>query len=363
MRRDTEGGGMVLDTIVVGGSQGGLTTGYHLKRRGQDFVILDAGERVGDAWRTRWDSLRLFTPARHNALPGMRLPAPPGAYPTKDDMADYLQAYATRHELPVRLGRRVKHLDRQGDHFVVSANGERLQARQVVVATSLSPRLPPFAGQLDPAIQQLQAGQYRNPGRLPDGPVLIVGAGNSGAEIAMDLAPTRRVWLSGRDTGRMPLAALRSRLFWLLADHALTVDTRLGRKAAQGEHRGTPLARIRPQDLARAGVERVPPTQGVRDGRPLLADGRTLDVAAVLWCTGFGPDYRWIHLPVFGHNGLPRHRRGVVEDEHARGLYFVGLPFQYSLSSGLIHGMVRDAAHVAGHLLGDARATRRLATR
>jgi putative flavoprotein involved in K+ transport len=353
---------MVLDTIVVGGSQGGLATGYHLKRHGQDFAILDAGERVGDAWRTRWDSLRLFTPARHNALPGMRFPGPPGAYPTKDGMADYLEAYAAHHELPVRLGTRVEHLDRQGGHFVVSANGERLEARQVVVATSLSPRVPRFADQLDPATRQLQASHYRNPGQLPDGPVLIVGAGNSGAEIALDLAPKRRVWLSGRDTGRMPLAAFRSPLFWLLADHAFTVDTRLGRKLTQGEHRGTPLARIRPVDLARAGVERVPPTDGVRDGRPLLADGRTLDVAAVLWCTGLGPDYRWIHLPVFGRNGMPRHRRGAVEDDDARGLYFVGLPFQYSLSSGLIHGMVRDAAHVAGHLLGDL-ARRRVATR
>lgn len=353
----------MLDTIVVGGSQGGLATGYHLQRHGQEFVILDAGERVGDAWRGRWDSLRLFTPARYDALPGMPFPAPPGAYPTKDDMADYLEAYAAHHRLPVRLGTRVERLDRDGGTFLVSAGGEQLQARSVVVATGLSPRVPPFAGQLDPAVRQLRAGQYRNPGQLPDGPFLVVGAGNSGAEIAMDLAPTRRVWLSGRDTGRIPLAVLRSRLFWLLADHAFTIDTRLGRKLAHGKRRGTPLARIRPDDLARAGVERVPPTIGVRDGRPLLADGRTPDVAAVLWCTGLRFDYRWIHLPVFDHDGMPRHRRGVVEDPDGRGLYFVGLPFQSSLSSGLIHGTVRDAAHVATHLLADARAPRRLVSR
>lgn len=354
---------MVLDTIVVGGSQGGLATGYHLQRHGQDFVILDAGERVGDAWRERWDSLRLFTPARYDALPGLRFPAPPGAYPTKDEMADYLEAYADHHELPVRLGTRVEHLDRDGDTFLVTAGGEQLLARSVVVATGLSPRDPPFAGQLDPTIRQLRPGQYRNSGQLPDGPVLVVGAGNSGAEIAMDLAPTRRVWLSGRDTGRIPLAVLRSRLFWLLADHAFTVDTRLGRKAAQGKRRGTPLARIGPEDLARAGVERVPPTVGVRDGRPLLADGRTLEVAAVLWCTGLQLDHGWIHLPVFDQDGMPRHHRGVVGEHDGRGLHFVGLPFQSSLSSGLIHGTVRDAAHVARHLLADARATRQLATR
>jgi putative flavoprotein involved in K+ transport len=357
-----------LGTVVIGGGQAGLAVGYNLARQGRDFVILDAGGRVGDAWRTRWDSLRLFTPARYSGLPGLALPGPRGAYPTKDQLADYLEAYAARMELPVRLGTTVECLERHGDRFRLTiadaTGGTHLEADQVVVATGLVQAVPSFAGQLDPAVRQFQAlapapprspageplpaaARYRNPCQLPDGPVLVVGAGNSGAEIAMDLAPTRTVWLSGRDTGRMPLQALRWRPFWW-AYHAVNTDTRLGRKLAGGGPRGTPLVRVRPKDLAAAGVERVPPTVGVRGGRPVLAGGRVVEPAAVVWCNGFAPGFRWIDLPVVDRRGFPRHRRGLVDG--VPGLGFVGLPFQYAISSGLLNGMVRDAAYVVDQL-------------
>jgi putative flavoprotein involved in K+ transport len=178
-----------IETIVVGAGQAGLAVGYHLARRGLPFVILDAHPRIGDAWRTRWDSLRLFTPAGYDGLPGMRFPAPRTHYPTKDEMADYLEAYASRFELPVRTGVRVDALARRDDRFLVAAGDLRFDADNVVVAMSsdLTPWTPPFASQLDARVVQLHSYDYRNPSQLQDGDVLIVGAGNSGADIAIEI--------------------------------------------------------------------------------------------------------------------------------------------------------------------------------
>src|SRR5687768_8693768 len=188
-----------LGTVVIGGSQAGLAVGYYLKQRGLPFVILDENERVGDAWRKRWDSLRLFTPARFNGLPGMPFDAPKWSFPTKDEMADYLETYAERFSLPVRGGVRVESVTQDEGRFVLSLGDERLEARNVVVATGALrvPKLPPFAAELDPRIVQLHSADYRNPSQLQDGEVLVVGVGNSGAEIAYELAETRRCLLAG----------------------------------------------------------------------------------------------------------------------------------------------------------------------
>jgi putative flavoprotein involved in K+ transport len=210
---------------VIGGGQAGLAVGYHLAHQERDFVILDAARRVGDAWRRRWDALRLFTPARYSGLPGMSLPAPDGYFPTKDEMADYLEAYAARFALPVRLGVRVAALTREDGRYRLSVGDERLAADQVVVATGpfQQPHIPAFASELDPRIVQLHASAYRNANQLQEGGVLVVGAGNSGAEIALELAATRRTYLSGRDTGHVPLRL--GRAFWWFLSHVLTVDT------------------------------------------------------------------------------------------------------------------------------------------
>lgn len=343
-----------VGTVVIGGGQAGLAVGYHLRRRRLPFVILDASERVGDAWRRRWDSLRLFTPARYNALPGMPFPAQNHSFPAKDAMADYLEAYAARFELPVRSGVRVDRLTRRGERFVVSAGERRFEADQVVVAMAnyQHPRLPPFARELAPEIHQLHSSEYRNPSQLRDGGVLVVGAGNSGAEIALEVARERATWLSGRHPGHLPFRPegaagplLVPLVLRFLFHRVLTVDTPLGRKVrARILHRAGPLIRSRPADLEAAGVERVPRTAGVQGGRPVLEDGRVLEVANVIWCTGYRPGFSWIDLPAFDEDGEPLHRRGVGE---IPGLYFVGLHFLYSLSSAMIHGAGRDAGRVA----------------
>ena len=353
------------DTIVIGGGQAGLATGYYLQQQGRDFVILDANERIGDSWRKRWDSLRLFTPARYNGLPGMAFPAPAHYAPTKDDMADYLEDYAARFELPVRTGVTVDGLSKQGNQFVLTAEGPstgpgqalRFTAENVVVATGFyhSPKVPAFAPELDPDIVQFHSSAYRRPSQVQDGPVLVVGAANSGAEIALELSQSHQTWLSGRHPGSEPtppgsaLDRLVVPLMWFVFSHVLSVKTPIGRKLRPKflKMGGVPLARVRPADLQAAGVERVHArTAGVQDGLPLLEDGRALDVANVIWCTGFRPDFGWINLPIFDEDGEPIHERGVVAA--APGLYFVGLFFQSALASVLVGGVGRDAAYVAG---------------
>jgi putative flavoprotein involved in K+ transport len=345
------------EVIVIGGGQAGLSVGYHLQRQGVPFVILDARARIGDAWRERWDSLRLFTPRRYDGLDGMRFPGAANDFPTKDEMADYLESYATRLGLPVRTGTRVDRLSREGDRYLLIVGGRRLEARHVVVAMSSYQRgvTPAFAAQLDPAITQLHSVDYRRPSQLPPGDVLLVGAGNSGAEIAIDLARDgRRVWISGRDVGQIPFSVqspmlrrlLLPILFRIVFHRILTLATPIGRKVRPKLITGgMPLIRTRGRDLAVAGVTRAPRMEGVRDGYPLLADGTVRRVSGVVWCTGFDMGHSWIDLPVFDTHGEPGQERGVVPGEP--GLYFVGPHFLYSASSTMIHGIGRDAQHVA----------------
>jgi putative flavoprotein involved in K+ transport len=349
-----------FDTVVVGGGQAGLAMGYFLAQQDRDFVILDAGDRVGDTWRNRWDSLRLFTPAFHSGLSGMPFPAPGRSFPTKDETADYLETYARTFDLPLRLGRRVKSLSPHDDGYLVRAGGERYLAEHVVVATGPYhyPNIPGFAPGLDPTIAQLHSSAYRNPGHLPEGGVLVVGAGNSGAEIAVELAASRRTYLSGRDTGHLPISLIHNRLSLWLADHVFTIDTKPGRKMSEAMgRRGDPLVRLKAKDITAAGVERVPRVDGIVDGKPRLADGRSLDVTVVVWATGFRPDFAWIKLPIFDDDGDPIHHRGVVDA--ARGLYFLGLPFQYTPTSTHVGGVGKDARHVAEHLVARAGRCRR----
>lgn len=356
-----------FETLVIGGGQAGLAMGHQLSRRGRSFAILDASDRIGDAWRSRWDSLRLFTPARYDGLPGMAFPAPPHYFPTKDEMGDYLEAYARRFELPVRTGVRVERLSRHPEGgFEAASNGRRFRADNVVVAMAnyQEPHAPDFAAGLAPDIVQIHSGDYRNPGQLQDGPVLIVGGGNSGSEIAMELAGRHRVWMSGRDTGSLPfrIAGLPGRLLFvplvlrLLYHRVLTIRTPMGRALRpRVTGKGGPLIRVMPRDLEEAGVERVPRTRGVKGGLPVLEDGRVLETRNVIWCTGFRPGFSsWIDLPLaWDHeHHEPRHEGGRVPGQP--GLYFLGLHFLRAMSSAMVHGVGRDAGHIAGLIAGRA---------
>jgi putative flavoprotein involved in K+ transport len=344
-----------FDTVVIGGGQAGLATGYYLAQKHCEFVIVDAGERIGQSWDERWDSLRLFSPAHFTHLPGLRFPGPQRRMPSKNEMAEYLRTYATTFGLPIRLAWRIDQLGRDGEDYLIRSADRILRARTVVIATgpAMRPRVPDLAGRLDPGIKSLHSVDYRNPAQLREGSVLIIGAGNSGAEIALDVAPTHDVVLAGRDTGRLPFS-LGGPVYRVM-NRLLTANTRLGRRVAAGVNagKGTPLVRVRPDDLSEAGVERAPRVVGHVDGRPQLQDGRVLDVANVIWCTGYRPDYSSIAPPGFPRSELPSHRRGAVADQP--GLYVIGLPFLFRMASSLVGGVGDDARHIAGLIDADLR--------
>ncbi|PPL14416.1 hypothetical protein GY24_16350 [Microterricola pindariensis] len=347
--------------LVIGGGQAGLAVAHRLVQRGARCLVLDASARIGDAWRTRWDSLRLFTPARYSALDGLPFPAPAASWPSKDEMADYLEQYATHFALPVRSGVRVDRLGRDGDGFVAHSGDARFHGRTVVVAMSdfQAPRRPAFAAALAPHIRQLDAGSYRNPRQLPPGPVLVVGAGNSGAEIAKDLAASRPVLLAGRAVAEIPLGIThplnRHLLVHLLNGvvfpHLLSLRTPLGRRLhAAGA--SAPLIRVKARELDRLGVRRVGRVIDARDGRPVLEDGTQPDPASVIWCTGFDPRFGWVDLPALDPDGSPLHERGAVRA--VPGLYFVGLHFLSSFSSAMVHGVSADARRIADAAIAQA---------
>jgi putative flavoprotein involved in K+ transport len=357
-----------IDSLVIGAGQAGLAAGYHLAWLGLPFVILDADERIGDHWRDRWDSLKLYSPARYDSLPGMRFPGPAWRWPTGREMGDYLEAYARQLDLPVRSGTRVERIEPVDGGFVVSTlDGARLAARQVIVATGpfRRPYVPAFAAELDPSIRQLHSHEYRNPGQLREGPVLVVGLSHSGADIAFEAANAgHRTILSGKSRGQMPIKVTDTRRAipgWPVVEfvfaHVLTMRTPIGRKMRpEVRQGGGPLLRVRLGDLDRAGVERHDEkTVGARDGRPVLADGTVLDVANVIWATGYRPDYAFVAAPIVGEDGWPVEERGVSPT--VPGLYFLGVPFQYAFSSMLVAGAGRDAKYVVDRIAERVAAT------
>ena len=291
-----------VETMIVGGGQAGLAVGYHLAQLDRRFVILDAHERTGDSWRTRWDSLRLFTPAYLNALPGLEFPGPQSRCSTKDEMADYLEAYAARFDLPVRRGTRVDAITRNADRLVIIANDQRFEADNVVLATGgyQAPYRPGFANELDAGILQLHSSEYRTPSQLQDGGVLVVGAANSGAEIALEASATHRTWLSGRHPGSEPtrpgsrVDRIFTPPFWFYISRVASVTNPIGRWLRPRMLKMTvPLGRVKLKDLETAGVVRLPRTIAVRDRRPVMEDGQIADVANIVWATGYRPAFDW----------------------------------------------------------------------
>jgi len=350
-----------LDVIVIGAGQAGLAAGYYLKRSGARFAIFDAAERVGDSWRKRWDSLRLFTPARFTALPGLALPGAPQAFPSKNELADYLESYARKFELPLRLGVRVERISKTAEHFSLRTSAGFFSAGQVVVAMGpyQNARVPGFARELDRDIFQLHSSEYRRPEQLPSGPVLVVGAGNSGAEIALDLTRAGRgpVVLAGRETGHVPFAidglAARLLLSWLVLrvmfHHVLTISNPIGRRARRKLlGRAAPWIRSKPADLERARIRRAGRMVGVAGGLPQLEGGEMVRPQSVIWATGFERGFPWLDLPGCSISGEPEHEAGIALK--TPGLYFLGLDFLFSMSSSMLQGVGRDAKRVISEM-------------
>jgi putative flavoprotein involved in K+ transport len=340
------------EVIVIGGGQAGLVAGHYLSRAGIPFLILDAEDRVGDAWRRRWDSLELFTTARYSSLPGLPFPGDPERFAGKDDVADYLEQYARNLELPVRLRSQVTSLTRSGDTYLIETGSHergRYEADQVIVATGAyqRPHTPPIAQQLSKDVVQLHSAEYRNPTQIPSGTVLVVGAANSGVGIAEDLAPTHRVHLSrGTRLPRLPRRLLGKSLhFW--GDHLGLIDAPFHTLRGRTQ-RGDLLVGTSPRHLARRhNVQLHPRTIDARDRTVRFNSGQQIDVDAVIWATGYRSDYSWIEIPIFDEHREPRHRRGVTDSP---GLYFLGMHGQYSRGSSLIHWVKEDASYIIDRL-------------
>jgi putative flavoprotein involved in K+ transport len=344
-------GGQRLDVVVVGGSQAGLAMAWHLAHQGLRFLVLEAGPELGHSWRSRWDSLKLFTPAQYDALPGMAFPAPADTYPTKDPVADYLQAYAAAFDLPVRLNARVTDLRRVGNDFEVRTADAIYRAHQVVVATGpfQVPFVPPPAAKLDASVTQVHSADYRNPQALPEGPVLVVGGGNSGFQIAEELAATRTVDLSiATKYPMLPQRRAGRDLFWWLTRLGVmrvTAGSRLGRRV---QARGEFIIGTNRRRLERAGVRFRPRLADAEARTVRFADHSLLeDVGVVVWATGYRSDYAWIHIPGVVREGHVVHRRGVTE---VPGLYFLGLSWQHTRGSALLGFVNDDAAYLADRI-------------
>jgi putative flavoprotein involved in K+ transport len=356
-----------FNTIVIGGGQSGLAAGYRLTRTRTSFLIVDANQRSGDAWRGRWDSLRLFSPAQYDSLPGLPLAVRKGTFPSKDVLADYLENYAAHFKLPILRGVRVTRVARQDSGFVVECGDRTFACANVIVATGAysHPRIPDSSALLSPSIQQIHSSRYRRPEDVVGDPVLVVGFGTSGIEIAIELKATgRQVLLSGRPTaqalskfvpaifeGKNPILRLTGAAYWNFMHRVVTIDTPIGRKAkSQISLRGQPLIRLNRADALAASVEHVARLGCVTEGKPCLEDGRVMDVSAVVWCTGFRPSYEFLEFLdcPFDGKGFPIAPHGIVGQ--IPGLYFVGLPFQVGLTSTLVGGADRNATLVVRHI-------------
>ena len=342
--------GECVDVVVIGAGQAGLAVGHHLRDARSSFRILEAGESVGMAWRQRWDSLVLFTSRRFDALPGMAFPGDPDGYPTRDETVAYLESYAASFELPIEFLSPVSSLVRSENGFILSVPSGSIAAEQVVVATGpfQSPSIPPVSRELSQDVQQMHSLDYRRPEDIADGSVLVVGGGNTGFQIARELSAARAVTLAvGSRQTPLPQRLLGRDLFWWLTKLGLlqkSVDSRIGRRA-QGRET---LIGSNSRDLRnRYGVIVKPRATGAKGRAVSFADGTELEVDAVIWATGYRPDHSWIKLPIFNPDGSLRHRRGVTD---VPGLYFLGLPWQYTRGSALLGFVKDDARYIADQI-------------
>ncbi|WP_079909384.1 NAD(P)/FAD-dependent oxidoreductase [Paenibacillus sp. 32352] len=340
-----------FDVIVIGAGQAGLAMGYYLSQKRLSYLLIDSKDRIGEVWRSRYDSLVLFTPRSHSSLPGYRMEGDPDGFPTKDEVADYLERYAHKFSIPLQLQTKVTHLRKKGDAFELITTKGAYLANKVIIATGpfQKPFLPEGAENISSSVVQLHSSEYRNQNQLKEGAVLIVGGGNSGAQIAYECSLSREVTLSvSKPLKFLPVRLWNKSIFWWFDKLGLskaTTDSLLGRILRQNEPVIGKELRSR---IAVGKVTLKPRAASFSQDEVLFEDDSKLSVNNIIWATGFRPDYSWIEIRgVVSTGGFPVHKRGVSE---VPGLFFLGLPWQYRRGSALIGGVAQDAQYVSEQL-------------
>lgn len=343
---------MIYDVLVIGAGQAGLAMGYYLKQRNLSFFILDKGSEMGGSWKNRYDSLTLFTPNSHSSLPGLSLKGEQDHYPTKDEISDYLLNYAKAFSLPVKLDTTITRLDRGADGFVVSSNQGEFRSKHVIVATGpfQLPNVPDFSKRLSDQVLQLHSSEYKNSNQLLKGATLVVGGGNSGTQIAVELSSERDIYLSvGHKLRFLPQDIGKRSIFWWFDKLGLlkaNVNSKIGQTI---KNKPDPIFGFELRSQLKSGRVLLKPKVISADNVQIFfEDNRNIEVRNVIWSTGFKSDYSWIDIPsLFNEKGMPIHIRGVTS---IKGLYFLGLPWQYRRGSALLQGVGNDAEYLFKHI-------------
>ncbi|OOR22114.1 flavin-containing monooxygenase [Bacillus cereus] len=340
------------DIIIVGAGQAGLAMGYYLKQEGYSFLLLEAGNRIGDSWRNRYDSLQLFTPRAYSSLPGMALIGEKNGFPYKDEIANYLEGYATYFKLPVQLQTEVLKIKKEKDIFELHTSKEILQSKKIIIASGgfQQPFIPSFSQHLSSHIFQIHSSQYKTPSQIPKGKVLVVGGGNSGMQIAVELAKTHGVTMAiSHPLMFLPLHLLGKSIFYWLEKTGLLyaeINTKRGRWF-QGKK--DPIFGFEGKELIRNGAIKLQKKVVSASGNNIMfQNGDTYSAESVIWSTGFMQDYKWIEIEkAVNEKGFPNHIKGISP---VRGLYYIGLPWQSQRGSALICGVGKDAAYLLSEI-------------
>lgn len=343
----------MYDVLVIGAGQAGLAMGYYLKKNERSFLILDQSSAIGESWRKRYDSLTLFTPRRYSSLPGLILEGNQEGYPTKDEISEYLSLYAKCFSLPVQLNTYIMKLEERDHLYVLTTSQGEFQSRNVVIATGpfQQPIIPEFSTNLSSSIIQLHSSEYKNPSQLKEGLTLVVGGGNSGAQIAAKIAEDRNVYLSvGHPLRYLPQDIGYKSIFWWFDKLGIlkaNVNSRIGNYL---KNIPDPIFGFELKEKVKQGkVTILPRAMSAQGSQMAFDDGNLLEVTNIIWSTGFKADYSWIDAPsILGHNGLPIHQRGVTSK---KGLFFLGMPWQYRRGSAILQGVGADARYISNKLI------------
>jgi putative flavoprotein involved in K+ transport len=344
---------MIYDVIVIGAGQAGLSMGYYLKKSTLSFLILDNNERIGDVWRKRYDSLVLFTPRSYSSLHGLALEGDTEGFPTKNEIGDYLERYAITFELPIQLKEEVQHITKQDGLFLIITQQSTLQAKNVVVANGPfnNPSIPLFAKEFSKEVVQLHSSQYKNPSQLNQGSVLVVGGGNSGSQIAVELSQSHNTYLSvGQNIRFLPLTFMNKSIFWWFDKMGILKANSTSFLGKRIQKQGDPIFGYELQEKIKHNkVKLKGRTVGVQNNKATFDDHSSLEINNIIWSTGFLPDYSWLNLPnLIEPTGEVIHKRGITNID---GLYFLGLPWQHRRGSALLLGVGDDAKYLYQRIL------------